>query len=240
MEQSIFSERLREIMSDTQTTQKALASAMGIKPQSISQYATGLSEPPLSRLKDIADYFKVSADWLIGISDDKSRHSSVIDDYGFNEAACKQLEECRSYLSVASNRTFMQHVNNIISNPEFPAVVCSIETVIQAYENAIYYECHPKEFDDLLMKLPPLMENDDGEIHHLYHMYSPEFGISAERFQLNESMKRLLDSVIQVEKLEERLKCAKEIHIESNRYSSLIDSLNDSPLETDTSQQGNA
>lgn len=90
--QSIFVQRFREIMNDTNTTQKALAEALDTTPQSISQYATGQSEPAFSRLKEIADYFNVTADWLIGITNDRSRIPSAADEIGLSGSAISDLQ----------------------------------------------------------------------------------------------------------------------------------------------------
>lgn len=65
-EKDLFPTRLRELMDERDTTQAKLAAAIGKRPQTVSLYTTGQSTPDVNCLREIAQYFNVSADWLIG------------------------------------------------------------------------------------------------------------------------------------------------------------------------------
>lgn len=65
----LFSVRLRQLITSANVTQKQLAEAVGVKPQSISQYLDGASSPSYAVLIAIADFFHVSTDYLVGRSD---------------------------------------------------------------------------------------------------------------------------------------------------------------------------
>jgi len=58
--------RLRDLMSETSTTQQVLADHVGVKRQTISTYMSGEGEPPISKAQKIAEYFGVSLDYLVG------------------------------------------------------------------------------------------------------------------------------------------------------------------------------
>ena len=77
-----FATRLRELMKSTKATQQDVAAAAGTTRQAISQYADGSVQPNIEKLYKIADYFKVSADYLLGMSDITS---SDIDDKAINQ-----------------------------------------------------------------------------------------------------------------------------------------------------------
>lgn len=64
-ENNPFSKRLREVMEERHTTQKRLAEAIKMRPQTVSLYMNGQSLPDVLTLKKIADFFNVSADWLL-------------------------------------------------------------------------------------------------------------------------------------------------------------------------------
>lgn len=68
-EKYIFPSRLRKLMAETKTTQRELAQAIGVRPQTVSLYAQGQSFPDVNGLAKIASYFCISADYLIGNSD---------------------------------------------------------------------------------------------------------------------------------------------------------------------------
>lgn len=76
-EKEIFPTRLREIMKEKGTTQKELGDVLEVKRQTISLYTQGQSKPDSDGLKKIADYFNISADWLLGISSTKSTNTNI-------------------------------------------------------------------------------------------------------------------------------------------------------------------
>lgn len=63
-----FPTNLRAILEERGVTITALANALGISRQAVSQYADGTGQPNADKLTRIADYFGVSTDWLLGRS----------------------------------------------------------------------------------------------------------------------------------------------------------------------------
>lgn len=91
--QDIFSCRLGVLMRGTRTTQQDLAEAIGTTRQAISQYIKGAVLPNIEKLYKLAEYFEVSADWLIGLPDCKQKKSGKEDARIINELAelCKPI-----------------------------------------------------------------------------------------------------------------------------------------------------
>ena len=94
-ELDIFPMRLQELMGrEPRTTQPQLAKALGIQRQTVSNYANGQSSPDWKTLAAIADYFHVSADWLLGRTETKSpdpQLQALCSLLGINEAAAHQI-----------------------------------------------------------------------------------------------------------------------------------------------------
>lgn len=90
-----FPLRLKELMTEApKTSQQALADKIGVTRQAVSNYMTGQSSPDWKTLKAIADYFKVSSDYLIGISNIKSvepNKAAAIALTGLSEAALDEI-----------------------------------------------------------------------------------------------------------------------------------------------------
>lgn len=63
---SPFAARLRDLLAKTKTTQPMLAEAIGVSRQAIGQWKDGNTLPDIVSLGKIADYFNVSADYLLG------------------------------------------------------------------------------------------------------------------------------------------------------------------------------
>jgi transcriptional regulator with XRE-family HTH domain len=62
---SHFAATLRELMEKNGTTQKEIATAVGIRPQTLSLYCIGETQPNVDKLLKIAEFFNVTTDYLI-------------------------------------------------------------------------------------------------------------------------------------------------------------------------------
>ena len=62
-----FGERLSDLLQDKKTDQKSLAARLGITQATVSNWITGKSEPSMKNLKQLAELFGVSIDWLVGM-----------------------------------------------------------------------------------------------------------------------------------------------------------------------------
>lgn len=65
-----FPEKLKELRKSRNLKQKEVAEAINLTVNAISNYEQGLREPSLTVLKDICLFFDVSADYLVGITDE--------------------------------------------------------------------------------------------------------------------------------------------------------------------------
>ena len=65
-----FAERIKELRKEQGLSQKALAEHLGCTQSMISFWENGVNEPTESSIRNVALFFNVSADFLIGLSDD--------------------------------------------------------------------------------------------------------------------------------------------------------------------------
>jgi transcriptional regulator with XRE-family HTH domain len=61
--------RLKDIREDRDITQKEIADYLHIKQNTYSQYESGKRQLPIEALIALADYYHVTTDYLLGISD---------------------------------------------------------------------------------------------------------------------------------------------------------------------------
>ena len=64
-----FAKKLKELRAEKRITQQELADAIGLSSQTISAYENNDEKgkmPTLDKVMDIADFFGVSVDWLVG------------------------------------------------------------------------------------------------------------------------------------------------------------------------------
>ena len=70
----MFTERLKQLRVLRTLKQRDIADALHISDRQYRRYESGENEPTASVLISIADYFDVSLDYLVGRSDDPTRH----------------------------------------------------------------------------------------------------------------------------------------------------------------------
>lgn len=61
--------RLRELRKEQGLTQQKIADEMLVTQRTLARYESGEREPRLPMVFDLADYFNVSIDYLVGRSD---------------------------------------------------------------------------------------------------------------------------------------------------------------------------
>lgn len=62
-------QRLKELREGNELTQKQLAEKLNINSVTYLHYEKGQREPPLSLLADMAKFYDVSVDYLLGLTD---------------------------------------------------------------------------------------------------------------------------------------------------------------------------
>lgn len=73
---SIFSERLKELRSERNVSQKDVASAIELSLRGFQYYEADKKEPTLSKVVALAEYFDVSIDYLVGRTDNQAAHKT--------------------------------------------------------------------------------------------------------------------------------------------------------------------
>ena len=66
-----FAERIKELRLENGMTQTEVGDIIGVKRHSVYTYERGLNYPEVRCLIMLADYFKVSLDYLVGLKDDR-------------------------------------------------------------------------------------------------------------------------------------------------------------------------
>ena len=75
-----FSERLKQILSETNTTHQELADILGVQRQTVSLYTNRQIRPDISTLALIGQHFGVTTDWLLGLTADRKKHPTATDE----------------------------------------------------------------------------------------------------------------------------------------------------------------
>ena len=73
MVENKFPERLRRLRERRRVSRYVVSELCGLNRNAVRRYERGEAEPTMKALVNIADYFEVSLDYLVGISDTPKR-----------------------------------------------------------------------------------------------------------------------------------------------------------------------
>lgn len=86
-----FGERLIELRKSKSYTRESLAEKLGISKYTLRNYELSVNEPGSSFLKQVSDFFDVSIDYLMGMTDEKEK----IRPYNLKASEYTQIEKYR-------------------------------------------------------------------------------------------------------------------------------------------------
>lgn len=141
-EKKPFPTRLRKLMQEKHVTQKVLGKVIGVRPQTISLYCTGQSLPDAEGIAKICDYFDVSADWILGRSETKSRDTTltaVCEYTGLSEKAIRIItgKEAVDLVNEFSKED-SQSLSDFLSDGSLLLFLRDISASSQSIEKAIH------------------------------------------------------------------------------------------------------
>lgn len=65
-----YTERIRDLREDNDKTQQEIAEYLGTTQQVYSRYEKGINEMPIRHIIALCKYYKVSADYILGLKDE--------------------------------------------------------------------------------------------------------------------------------------------------------------------------
>lgn len=72
-----YYQRLKNLRIDNDLTQERMGEIIGVSQRTISHYESGKREPGLTEIKRYAQYFNVSIDYIIGLTNESKPHWNV-------------------------------------------------------------------------------------------------------------------------------------------------------------------
>lgn len=102
---SKFSERLIQLRKDKELTQSELARALDVGNSTIAMWETGKRTPSYSGYEEIADYFNVDMDYLLGKQDAENRYQELI----------KAIEQGQLIGQIASDKELLAKIEMLLA-----------------------------------------------------------------------------------------------------------------------------
>lgn len=156
-----FSGRFIQLCSQEQKTLDDWGNTFDVTRQTITNWQTGESAPNIIALTKIAEYFGVSTDYLLGLSDTKSPEVSAraaIAYTGLSERAINQLHigldnfECDGIgISDLDKERNLRIASDLICSEEFSQIIYRLTLVEEAaYDEGILRLLEAKHYEDAL------------------------------------------------------------------------------------------
>lgn len=93
-----YLKRLKELRINKGISQKEIAEYLGITVAAYSLYERGNREPNITMLRKIAEYYNVSIDDILGISDEPTTIAAHFDGDEYTEAELAAIKEFAAFV----------------------------------------------------------------------------------------------------------------------------------------------
>lgn len=102
----IFPKRLLAARKKRELSQDDLAQRSGLQPAAVSHFETGARKPSFDNLRRLADALSVTADYLLGRTDDPEgfAEADVAFRHGFEKLSSEQREIALDFIEVLAKR----------------------------------------------------------------------------------------------------------------------------------------
>lgn len=114
-----FSDRLRKLMDENNITIIALATKLGITRQAVANYLACESMPNINVCADIAAFFDVSTDYLIGKDNQpKATDEALFNEYGLTAETLKKLRTLKEEAIGRDDYAYVLYILNTLIQEE--------------------------------------------------------------------------------------------------------------------------
>lgn len=117
-------------------SQKEIAAEIGVSSGTLSEWCSDNKTPMIDALPKLANYFGVPADYLIGLTDVRSRNEtlqSIHEKIGLSQTAISRLMVDREL----NDSPYLSFLNQLIENP----CISDLAALVDAYTNADNSKC---------------------------------------------------------------------------------------------------
>lgn len=122
----MLSQRLKQLRSENNLTQAQLADILGIAKTTLAAYEQGKSEPNITLLIKMANYFSVTIDYIVGKTNcSNTDYQPISDILSIDE---KTIETLVLLSATTSQYSQLDYLEAIIQHPQFSSLLNQIST----------------------------------------------------------------------------------------------------------------
>lgn len=191
----MFSERLKKLRTERHLTQKELAKSLEMSQQIIAKWENNQSTPNPDMLVKITDFFDISADYLLGRTDEEVSISTnlKLEIKNFNHNHLQELMKSKN--CSLENIAQLLHLNKYEITMYLSGIKCPTEKELQQLSE--YFQC-PIEFINGELESPNICYNFNQQEKNHQKLVVKQIQISEEETYLiiNEKEKEFILSIL--------------------------------------------
>ena len=88
-----YTQRLKDLREDSENKQETIAKELEMTRQQYQLYESGKRKLPIDKLIQLCNYYKVSADYILGFTNDPTPHWTVKNDNNNNNNKTVNIEQ---------------------------------------------------------------------------------------------------------------------------------------------------
>lgn len=153
-----FPTALRKLIEDRGITHQVLAEQLGKSRQAISYYCDGSSSPDWETIVEIANYFSVSTDYLLGLTDVKSQSidiQAICSATGLSERAVWYLQTLRATSKLPPRSGRLNILSALLEKKQFDLLLALWERYVSlmrmvpslSYSQSAEYQLYSTELE---------------------------------------------------------------------------------------------
>ncbi len=142
----MIGERIKLLREKDYCSQAELANQIGISQSALGNYERGDRVPDANTLVSLAQYFKVSADYLLGLSNDPSHVPTAIDELGLSKGAISELLRIKD-LGLSP---FLDYFICFSEDGELQRFLVTLQELLSTIKNSKHLRYPELETDELL------------------------------------------------------------------------------------------
>ncbi len=197
----IFAERIALLRSEKGITQGTLAEAIGISRQSITLYENRTRVPDIEILSRFSDFFGVTSDYLLGLSDNRTNENAAIGDkLGLSDEAIQELQRYAKNVQETENISTTGMIQKHIAKAKYSRYNGYLKTLnmlildtrlLSAIDNYIF------------TKIDPIIANydyiDDDTSIQTFEQQRIECGQAVNMYHIQKNLIRVWEKTIKQE-----------------------------------------
>ena len=125
-----FADRLQDLISESGKDVKTLAAEIGVSSGALSKYQNDKGEPGITALYKIANYFGVTADYLVGLNHNRTNEYAAIGNItGLSDEAIDVLCDIASQEPMVKDASKVQKACNSFIESEYFEEICNYANI---------------------------------------------------------------------------------------------------------------